>query len=217
MFGKFFSALDRQLKQLALATTTPQLRRPVSTASSQEYISEAGYRKLGWRALRRRLVFLMSGQAKSKINSLTNAGRRGLWLYFGEGQIGDALMDLAPRSLLHARGFSMDLLTDKHIARLFEGDPWFTRVTGDISAAVKSAAPGQIVTIKVPLRCFADAGANLRQVDNAATVISRLHSGKKRLVFCDSRARVEQLAAHLRQLGVDTYVSHSSLSLDERR
>ena len=40
----------------------------------------------------------------------------------------------------------------------------------DISAAVKSAAPGQIVTIKVPLRCFADAGANLRQVDNAATV-----------------------------------------------
>jgi ADP-heptose:LPS heptosyltransferase len=139
MFGKFFSALDRQLKQLALATTTPQLRRPVSTASSQEYISEAGYRKLGWRALRRRLVFLMSGQAKLKINSLTNAGRRGLWLYFGEGQIGDALMDLAPRSLLHARGFSMDLLTDKHIARLFEGDPWFTRVTGDISAAVKES------------------------------------------------------------------------------
>ncbi|SBV33396.1 Beta-glucosidase [uncultured Sphingopyxis sp.] len=40
----------------------------------------------------------------------------------------------------------------------------------DISAAVKAAAEGQVSTIKVPLRCFADAGANLKQVDNAVTV-----------------------------------------------
>ena len=40
----------------------------------------------------------------------------------------------------------------------------------DISAAVKAAPKGQVSTIKVPLRCFADAGANLRQVDNAVTV-----------------------------------------------
>ena len=52
---------------------------------------------------------------------------------------------------------------------------------------------------------------------NAATVISRLHRGEKRLVFCDSRARVEELAASLRRLDVETFVSHSSLSLDERR
>lgn len=137
MLKKFFSALDRQLKQAALATTTPQLRKPVSTASAQEYISEVGHRKLGWRALRRRLVFMMSGQAKVKINSLKNTGKRGLWLYFGEGQIGDALMDLAPRSLLHAHGFSIDLLTDTTIARLFHDDPWFASVTDDISAVAK--------------------------------------------------------------------------------
>lgn len=40
----------------------------------------------------------------------------------------------------------------------------------DISAAVHAAPKGQVSTIKVPLRCFADAGANLRQVDYAATV-----------------------------------------------
>lgn len=133
MLTKLFSALDRQLKQAAIATTTPSLKKPVRTASSQEYIAEAGYRKLGWRALRRRLVFLLSGQAKLKINSLENTGKRGLWLYFGEGQIGDALMDLAPRSLLHAQGFIMDLLTDKAIARLFQGDPWLATVTGEVS------------------------------------------------------------------------------------
>jgi len=54
-------------------------------------------------------------------------------------------------------------------------------------------------------------------LQNAATVISRLHRGEKRLVFCDSRSRVEQLAALLRNAGVATYVSHSSLSLEERQ
>jgi ATP-dependent helicase Lhr and Lhr-like helicase len=53
-------------------------------------------------------------------------------------------------------------------------------------------------------------------LENAATVISRLHVGEKRLVFCDSRSRVEQLASHLRNLDVATFVSHSSLSVEER-
>lgn len=54
-------------------------------------------------------------------------------------------------------------------------------------------------------------------LENAATVISRLHRGEKRLVFVDSRSRVEQLAAALRAKEVQTFVSHSSVSLDERR
>lgn len=54
-------------------------------------------------------------------------------------------------------------------------------------------------------------------LDNAATVIARLHRGAKRLVFADSRARVEKLAASLRDLGVTTFVSHGSLGLEERR
>lgn len=52
---------------------------------------------------------------------------------------------------------------------------------------------------------------------NAAIVISRLHRGEKRLVFVDSRSRVETLAAELRAQDVTTFVSHASLALDERR
>ena len=52
---------------------------------------------------------------------------------------------------------------------------------------------------------------------NAALVISRLHRGEKRLVFCDSRARAEELALELRARGVQTYVSHSSLGREERQ
>jgi len=53
-------------------------------------------------------------------------------------------------------------------------------------------------------------------LENAAIVISRLHRGEKRLVFVDSRARAEQLGAQLRQLQVTTFVTHSSLSQEQR-
>jgi ATP-dependent Lhr-like helicase len=54
-------------------------------------------------------------------------------------------------------------------------------------------------------------------VSNAATVISSLHRGEKRLVFCDSRQLVEEIGAALRERGVTTFLSHASLPLDERR
>ncbi len=54
-------------------------------------------------------------------------------------------------------------------------------------------------------------------LQNAAKVISLLHQGEKRLVFCDSRSRVEQLALLLRERQIETFVSHSSLGLEERR
>src|SRR6185312_3634881 len=53
-------------------------------------------------------------------------------------------------------------------------------------------------------------------VENAAFVISSLHQGEKRLVFCDSRSQAENLASQLRERKVETFVSHSSLSKDER-
>ncbi|MGP3988583.1 DEAD/DEAH box helicase [Streptomyces sp. 3N207] len=52
---------------------------------------------------------------------------------------------------------------------------------------------------------------------NAATVIAALHRGEKRLVFCESRRQVEKLGETLRAKGVTTFLSHASLSVDERR
>ena len=54
-------------------------------------------------------------------------------------------------------------------------------------------------------------------VANAARVIAALHKGEKRLVFCDSRRLVEELGHALRESGVTTFLSHASLSADERR
>ncbi|MFI1563988.1 DEAD/DEAH box helicase [Streptomyces sp. NPDC020490] len=54
-------------------------------------------------------------------------------------------------------------------------------------------------------------------VANAATVVAALHRGEKRLVFCESRRTVEELGEQLRLRGVTTFLSHASLSADERR
>jgi ATP-dependent Lhr-like helicase len=54
-------------------------------------------------------------------------------------------------------------------------------------------------------------------LQNAATVIATLHTGEKRLVFCESRQTVEELGQQLRERGITTFLSHASLSADERR
>ncbi|GAA3739348.1 DEAD/DEAH box helicase [Salinactinospora qingdaonensis] len=53
-------------------------------------------------------------------------------------------------------------------------------------------------------------------VDNAAKLIATLHRGEKRLVFCDSRRQVEELGAALRARQVNAFLSHASLSAEER-
>ncbi|WP_435173661.1 DEAD/DEAH box helicase [Gordonia hongkongensis] len=54
-------------------------------------------------------------------------------------------------------------------------------------------------------------------VENAATVIAALHHGDKRLVFVDSRRLAEELGTILRNRGIETFISHSSLSAAQRR
>ncbi|MCK8676024.1 DEAD/DEAH box helicase [Streptomyces lichenis] len=53
-------------------------------------------------------------------------------------------------------------------------------------------------------------------IANAAKVIAALHRGEKRLVFCDSRRQVEELGAALRAREVTVFLSHASLSAEER-
>ncbi|EAR23332.1 DEAD/DEAH box helicase [Nitrococcus mobilis] len=83
--------------------------------------------------------------------------------------------------------------------------------------AAHCAGERSLVRVQVPpteVDLCVDYAGSLR---NAAILISRLHRGEKRLVFCDSRSRVEELSIALRALGVDVFVSHAALSVDTRR
>jgi ATP-dependent Lhr-like helicase len=81
---------------------------------------------------------------------------------------------------------------------------------GRVISPTESGGPGSSPSVEVQLDFVGG-------TENAASVIAALHQGEKRLIFCDSRSRVEQLGSLLRARGIETFVSHSSLSLDERR
>lgn len=81
-----------------------------------------------------------------------------------------------------------------------------------------AGAPARVVVGEASLAVEPDITLDfVGSVDNAATVLSHMFLGEKRLVFCESRSQAEELAFALRNNRVETYVSHSSLSVDERR
>lgn len=132
------------VRRMAHDSVTQPLSVPVASNASV-YLQEVGEHKLGWRALRRELVYRLSGQERYRIDRLCQGCRRGLWMYFGVPQIGDALMDLAPRSLLTEAGLTVDLVTHPHLTDLFDGDPWFARVFSDPSTIEEAAYDFAIV------------------------------------------------------------------------
>lgn len=91
---------------------------------------------------------------------------------------------------------------------------WLQGSEADHRPAAVVAPEATTTTVPPPGEVTLD---HVGTLDNAATVISRLHVGEKRLVFCESRREVEELAHALREREVTTFVSHSSLSVDERR
>jgi len=81
------------------------------------------------------------------------------------------------------------------------------------SVVAPEAVPAGGASAPLPIDIQLDYVGSL---DNAATVIASLHAGEKRLVFCESRQAVEELGQLLRGRGITTFLSHASLSADER-
>ena len=85
---------------------------------------------------------------------------------------------------------------------------WFAGHADGARTLVQIEAPPAQADVKVDF---------VGSLENAAIVISQLHRGEKRLVFVDSRSRVEDLSQALRARGVNVFVSHAALSADLRR
>jgi ADP-heptose:LPS heptosyltransferase len=99
--------------------------------NQQDYLAETGVQKLGWRHFRKAMQFHISGQSKFLCQRIPTGCKNVLWIYEGIPQIGDALMDLAPRSIIWERGIICDLIIDEHLAEVFESDPWLNQVAVD--------------------------------------------------------------------------------------
>lgn len=125
--------IKHKLVREAIDSISQPISEPVHT-NKQSYLLEKGIRKLGWRAIRRLFAFSISGQKKYLVSNVdSEEWKRCLWLYYDVPQVGDALLDLAPRSLLQEMGIKVDLYTHKHLADLFAEDSWLNLVGTDPS------------------------------------------------------------------------------------
>jgi len=115
------------LERSARQSTTQPIAQAVA-GNSEAYLSETGIRKLGWRNFRRQLTVNLMGQNSYYCHRASPQWKNGLWIYEGIPQIGDALMDLAPRSLFALCNVKVDLVAPPHIADLFQNDLWFDNV-----------------------------------------------------------------------------------------
>ncbi len=106
------------------------IAHPVA-ADDAAFLARKGAAKIAFRVLRRSVEVAASGQGRRERDRIDPAWRRALWIHAEAPQIGDALMDLAPRSLLAAHGLEVDLLAPAAIAALFAGDRGFGRVFVD--------------------------------------------------------------------------------------
>lgn len=91
------------------------------------FAARKGPLRLALRTARRGLQLQASGQRTMLRTRFDPGWKRLLWIHEGMPQVGDALMDLAPRSLLAELGLQVDLYAAAHVATLFEHDAWFTR------------------------------------------------------------------------------------------
>jgi hypothetical protein len=105
--------------------------QPLSTrvlGNEESYASTEGLSKLGWRQLRKNCYLSLHSQGHLLCHEANPLWVKGLWIYQRTSQIGDSLMDLAPRGLFKSNGIEMDLMTPEHLAELFAGDPYFKRI-----------------------------------------------------------------------------------------
>jgi ATP-dependent helicase Lhr and Lhr-like helicase len=79
------------------------------------------------------------------------------------------------------------------------------------------ARGGRVIDTSQPTSHSEVAADYVGSLSNAIAVLSRVFRGERRLVFAESRSRVEQITEGLRIAGVRTFASHASLSADERR
>lgn len=114
------------LQALAGMCVHQLLTRPIPD-DAPAFVARKGMLRLAMRAARRALQLQWSGQRPTLRTRFDPHWQRVLWIHEGMPQIGDALMDLAPRSLLVEHGLQVDLFAAKHIATLFEHDAWFVR------------------------------------------------------------------------------------------
>ncbi len=194
----------------------------------QRYASFAGLRAGLWHgdvgdSARRRMlqdppeVLLTTPESLEAILISTRVDHRALL-----GQVRIAVVDELHAFAGDDRGWHLRFLLAR-LERLCDGPIQrigLSATVGNPEDLLEWLAPGRGGRVIGPSRPTGDGDVlvdHVGSVANAIVVLSRLHRGERRLIFADSRSRVEEVASGLRAAGMRTFVSHASLSVDDRQ
>lgn len=121
-----------RLKHFFAQRHTPPFRHVLPNTITTFLAKESSLRAISqnWRVLKRYLLLCRYGQAGLLREQLPPAPARILWLNPSSTSIGDSLMELAGRKLLHP-GYKIDLFTDRWNAPLYQHDQYFGQVFTD--------------------------------------------------------------------------------------
>jgi ATP-dependent Lhr-like helicase len=111
-------------------------------------------------------------------------------------------------------GLSATVGNPSRLLTWLQGSGAGTRSASVVAPDLPVLVPGQSAPAVPPGEIELDYVGSL---PNAAKIIAGLHAGEKRLIFCESLQAVEELGSLLRGKGITTFLSHASLSADERR
>lgn len=130
----------KRLKHFFAQRHTPPFRHVLPNTITTFLAKESCVRAISqnWRVLKRYLLLCRYRQAGLLREQLPPAPARILWLNPSSTSIGDSLMELAGRSLLHP-AYQVDLFTDRWNAPLYQHDQYFGQVFTDPTQIDSSA------------------------------------------------------------------------------
>ncbi len=100
-------------------------------SNEADFLSRRSLLRLLWLRVKRDLVMLCSLQLALVRYKVPAKAHRILYVYLGNPNLGDSIMDLSPRTLWAEKGLQVDIYTNSVMAALYKNDPSFHKIISD--------------------------------------------------------------------------------------
>lgn len=114
---------------------TRALTRPTSGVSvfsnEHDFLNRRSLSRLFWLRAKHDLVMFCTLQLALVKPEIPSNAKRILYVYLGNPNLGDSIMDLSPRTLWAEKGLQVDIYTNSVMASLYKDDPSFHKIISD--------------------------------------------------------------------------------------
>lgn len=119
--------LNNWFERYAAALTEPVHGRQVFS-NLNDFLKRRKLVKRLWLRAKRDLVMFCTLQLALVKPEIPSGAKRILYVYLGNPNLGDSIMDLSPRTLWAEKGLQVDIYTNSVMAALYKNDPSFHKI-----------------------------------------------------------------------------------------